>query len=64
MQSIKNPKRAGRKKKLTPLEITSLVELIKNGDKPKELIAYEYGISMRTLDRYLNASKTKESESK
>lgn len=45
-----NPKGAGRKPKLTPLEICDVLNQISSGTR-KEIIAVQYNVSLKTIER-------------
>jgi DNA invertase Pin-like site-specific DNA recombinase len=46
----------GRKKKLTPEDVTAILQRIKNGDDNKSQIAHDYGVSRKTLYQYLSVA--------
>lgn len=60
-QKIRNPRGAGRKRKLTPLEEANIYALYKNGAPPAE-IAYKNNISPTTFQRIIRRFKEKEKE--
>ncbi|HHY76862.1 MAG TPA: hypothetical protein GX500_08885 [Firmicutes bacterium] len=61
MENKHNPKGAGRKRKLTPLEEVHVYQEYKAGKTHAE-IAYKNGISVSTLQRIINRKRMEEEE--
>lgn len=59
MKTEKNPRGAGRKRKLTPLEEANCYLAYKAGVRPEE-IAYKNNISASTVQRIIREHKDKE----
>lgn len=49
-EGIRNIKGAGRKPKLTPLEVADVLNQLLNGVR-KESVAVQYNVSLRTIER-------------
>lgn len=63
IEKKKNPKGAGRKRKLTPLQEAACYKSYISGVRPAE-IAYKNGISPATLQRIIRIYREKEGEKK
>lgn len=59
MKSKRNPRGAGRKRKLTPLEESHCYEEYKAGKRAEE-IAYKNGVSLSTISRIIREGKERE----